>query len=41
MSSNLFEKLLKILSIFVSLLEKAVKAFTGLADDDIDPSKVE
>lgn len=30
MASNLFEKILKILQIVVSLLEMAVRSFTGL-----------
>lgn len=33
MSSNVFEKILKIIQITVTLLEMAVKAFTGLVDD--------
>lgn len=37
MSSNLFEKILKIVQVVVTLLEMAVKAFTGLGDDDDKP----
>lgn len=33
MSSNVFEKILKIIQITVTLLEMAVKSFTGLGDD--------
>lgn len=36
MSSNVFEKILKIIQVTVTLLEMAVKAFTGLGDDDDD-----
>lgn len=39
MSSNVFEKILKIIQITVTLLEMAVKAFTGLGDDDVKPDK--
>lgn len=38
MSSNFFEKILKIIQITVTLLEMAVKAFTGLVDD-VEPDK--
>lgn len=42
MSSNLFEKILKIVQVVVTLLEMAVKAFTGLGDDDPDsPAEVD
>lgn len=34
MASNLFEKILKIVQIVVSLLEMAVRSFTGLDKDD-------
>lgn len=41
MSSNVFEKILKIIQITVTLLEMAVKAFTGLGDDDdVKPENV-
>lgn len=33
MASNLFEKILKIVQIVVSLLEMAVRSFTGLDKD--------
>lgn len=33
MSSNVFEKILKIVQIVVTLLEMAVKSFTGVGDD--------
>ena len=39
MSSNVFEKILKIIQITVTLLEMAVKAFIGLGDDDVKPDK--
>lgn len=34
MASNLFEKILKIVQIVVSLLEMAVRSFTGLDKED-------
>lgn len=40
MSSNVFEKILKIVQVVVTLLEMAVKAFTGL-DDDVKPENVD
>lgn len=40
MASNIFEKILKIVSIVVSLLEMAIKSFTGLesshSSEDMD-----
>ena len=39
MSSNVFEKILKIIQITVTLLEMAVRAFTGLGDDNVEPEK--
>lgn len=33
MASNLFEKILKIVQIVVSLLEMAVKSFTGFGNE--------
>lgn len=39
MSSNVFEKILKIIQITVTLLEMAVKAFTGLGVDEVEPEK--
>lgn len=38
MASNLFEKILKIVQIVVSLLEMAVRSFTGLDDKEDKPS---
>lgn len=38
MASNLFEKILKIIQIVVSLLQIAVKSFTGI-DDSEDEDK--
>lgn len=37
MASNLFEKILKIVQIVVTLLEMAVRSFTGLDDNDVKP----
>lgn len=34
MSANIFDKVLKIIQIVVSLLQIAVKSFTGLNDDE-------
>lgn len=34
MSVNIFEKVLRIIQIVVTLLEMAVKSFTGLQTDD-------
>ena len=34
MSSNVFEKILKIVQVVVTLLEMAVKSFTGLGEDE-------
>lgn len=41
MSSNVFEKILKIVQVVVTLLEMAVKAFTGLGDDEKPDSPAE
>lgn len=38
MASNIFEKVLRIIQIVVSLLEMAVRSFTGLSDDKDDES---
>lgn len=37
MASNLFEKILKIVQIVVTLLEMAVRSFTGLDDKEVNP----
>lgn len=34
MSSNLFEKILRIIQVVVTLLEMALKSFSGVVDDD-------
>lgn len=36
MPSNIFDKILKIIQIVVTLLQMAVKAFTGMDDPDKD-----
>lgn len=36
-----FDKILKIIQIIVTLLEMAVKAFTGLSNNDVEPEKVD
>lgn len=41
MSSNLFEKILKIVQVVVTLLEMAVKAFTGIGDEGKSDSSAE
>lgn len=38
MASNLFEKILKIVQIVVTLLEMAVRSFTGIDDKEDMPS---
>ena len=40
MPAFVFDKILKIIQIIVTLLEMAVKAFTGL-DSDVKPENVE
>lgn len=34
MSSNVFEKILRILSIAINILQMALKSFSGIVDDD-------
>lgn len=36
MSANIFDKVLRIIQILVTLLQMAVKSFTGLKDDEED-----
>lgn len=36
MSANIFDKVLRIIQILVTLLQMAVKSFTGLKDDEDD-----
>lgn len=39
MSANIFDKVLKIIQIVVSLLQIAIKSFTGLSDEEEDDSE--
>lgn len=39
MSANIFDKVLKIIQIVVSLLQIAIKSFTGMSDEDDDDSE--
>lgn len=40
MSANIFDKVLRIIQILVTLLQMAVKSFTGLKDDEDDAVSV-
>lgn len=41
MSSNLFEKIIKIVQICLGVLEMALKAFKGIDNDSDSPDKVD
>lgn len=36
MSSNIFDKILKIVQVVVTILQFALKSFTGATDEDLD-----